>query len=296
MVRLGLSLLVVLSLLIAGLPAPTSVTASPSRQVEMITVEMVDLAFEPADLTVTPGTRITVFNLGQLPHNWALEGTDLRTDTAEGGDATPQTITIPRDLAPGTYEILCEVPGHSQAGMVGTLTVVARETGSGDDETRGDESERDTPLDAPEIDLDMGDGWEIVEEDSLDLGTGENETPSTVISLHGPESSTARVIVGTVDVANGRPTFDEWATFITTVGAGFYPTDADIPDSNACLIANSVQGIEPLTSARIGSTVCLTNNQFVWTSVSGQWSPDGDPLLFSEASVALVELVLDQNS
>ena len=33
------------------------------------------------------------------------------------------TSTVSLDLKPGTYQFYCPVPGHSQGGMKGTLTV-----------------------------------------------------------------------------------------------------------------------------------------------------------------------------
>jgi plastocyanin len=40
------------------------------------------------------------------------------TPTFQGG-----TKTLSVKLQPGTYTFYCSVPGHRQAGMVGTLTV-----------------------------------------------------------------------------------------------------------------------------------------------------------------------------
>ena len=33
------------------------------------------------------------------------------------------TVTIPADAEPGEYQFYCSVPGHAQAGMVGTLVI-----------------------------------------------------------------------------------------------------------------------------------------------------------------------------
>jgi uncharacterized cupredoxin-like copper-binding protein len=37
------------------------------------------------------------------------------------GESTTETFTAPSE--PGDYAFLCVVPGHAEAGMVGTLTV-----------------------------------------------------------------------------------------------------------------------------------------------------------------------------
>jgi FtsP/CotA-like multicopper oxidase with cupredoxin domain len=55
-----------------------------------------------------------------MVHNLVVVGTDIRTPDMNAGD----TYTL--DLAglePGEYEIICDIAGHEQAGMVGILTV-----------------------------------------------------------------------------------------------------------------------------------------------------------------------------
>jgi uncharacterized cupredoxin-like copper-binding protein len=53
-----------------------------------------------------------------LPHNFSIDELGISVDVAAGeeGEATI-------NAAPGTYEFYCNVPGHREAGMVGTLTV-----------------------------------------------------------------------------------------------------------------------------------------------------------------------------
>ncbi len=84
-------------------------------------VGMYDLYFEPADLTIPANTdvMVTAINAGAAQHNWAVEGTDFATPIVNGGITESVTVNLPA----GTYEVLCEVPGHAAAGMVGVLTV-----------------------------------------------------------------------------------------------------------------------------------------------------------------------------
>jgi mono/diheme cytochrome c family protein len=108
----------------AGKPAvenggKLSIAASPSGQ----------LAYVTNKASGTPGpVTIEMPNMSGVTHNLALE-------TGEGG-ATPKgskvgaTPIISKGVAkvtvtlkPGTYTFFCEVPGHRQAGMYGTLTV-----------------------------------------------------------------------------------------------------------------------------------------------------------------------------
>jgi uncharacterized cupredoxin-like copper-binding protein len=52
----------------------------------------------------------------------AMEGDDLHVAHADAGQTVTATFMIDE---PGSYEVYCSVPGHREAGMVATLTVVA---------------------------------------------------------------------------------------------------------------------------------------------------------------------------
>jgi hypothetical protein len=74
---------------------------------------------------VAEGGAISVTNTGTVAHNLSIEGTGLKSpDLASGETATLQLA----GLAPGAYQILCEIAGHAQAGMTGAFTIV----GAGD--------------------------------------------------------------------------------------------------------------------------------------------------------------------
>src|SRR5690606_20544841 len=109
---------------------------------DTVTLELTEFALEPSSLTVPAGASIEVVNNGSVAHNVSIEGTDIMTsDLAAGGS---ETLDI-SSLEPGTYEILCTIAGHADAGMTGTLTVTEGGTGasglaaaSGDDAGDGD--------------------------------------------------------------------------------------------------------------------------------------------------------------
>jgi plastocyanin len=86
------------------------------------TVGMVDYAFQPATLTVAPGSvTFDLRNDGRFPHNMQIEGMAeplLATDLTAGQSGSA-TVT----LVPGTYTFWCPVPGHRERGMEGTLVV-----------------------------------------------------------------------------------------------------------------------------------------------------------------------------
>ncbi len=81
-----------------------------------------DLRFEPADLSVEAGTTVALSFRNDDPvfHDWEAEG--LANVDAAARPGQTQRIRFRID-DPGTYRILCTVPGHAESGMVGTLVV-----------------------------------------------------------------------------------------------------------------------------------------------------------------------------
>jgi plastocyanin len=90
---------------------------------EELTVEVTEMAFEPATLEVTAGepVNLTVTNVGQAYHDLTIDELDLQLGVEPG-----ETVTAGLEVAePGDYGYYCSVPGHASAGMEGTLTVLA---------------------------------------------------------------------------------------------------------------------------------------------------------------------------
>lgn len=71
-------------------------------------------------LTVAPGDTIDVQNTGASLHDFVVDDLGIAV-AAPAGETV--TVTIPADAAPGEYQFYCSVPGHAQAGMVGTLVI-----------------------------------------------------------------------------------------------------------------------------------------------------------------------------
>ena len=95
----------------AGGGAP--VTASASA-----TFELTEFAIDPGDASVAAGSVVQVTNAGKAEHNLSVDG--VASEIIDGGAETTLDLS---GLAPGTYAMQCDVPGHADAGMTGTITI-----------------------------------------------------------------------------------------------------------------------------------------------------------------------------
>jgi len=83
-------------------------------------VSLTEFALSPGEVSVAEGGSIEVVNDGTMVHNLAVTDTDLVSADLAGGESGSLDVS---SLAPGTYELYCEIAGHKDAGMKGTLTV-----------------------------------------------------------------------------------------------------------------------------------------------------------------------------
>ena len=94
----------------SGGATTVDVAADPSGQ----------LVFDPTELSAPAGDiTLDLTNDSAVPHNIAVDGAEGVSDTIQDGGTADLTVNLPA----GTYEYYCDVPGHREAGMVGTLTV-----------------------------------------------------------------------------------------------------------------------------------------------------------------------------
>ena len=128
----------------AGGAAPTSAPAGASPGAggeagevatsDQFTVESNDIFFTPTEIEIPSDTEVTILlpNLGAAPHNFSIDELDISVDIAPG-ETKEVTITAPE----GEYEYYCNIPGHKEAGMVGTL--ISRPMASADQPATADE-------------------------------------------------------------------------------------------------------------------------------------------------------------
>jgi len=101
--------------------SPAASPAAQGGQAAQQTVEMVDINFNPKELTIPANTDVAInlTNNGVSPHNFNVDELNVHS----GDYAAGQTGTVTINAAPGSYQYYCSIPGHKEAGMVGTLTV-----------------------------------------------------------------------------------------------------------------------------------------------------------------------------
>lgn len=93
-------------------------TAAPAS----LDVDLTEFAITSGTVAAGTGTTITVTNIGQTAHDLTVEGTDVATPGLQPGGTASLSLA---GLAPGTYTLVCSLPGHASAGMTGTLTIAA---------------------------------------------------------------------------------------------------------------------------------------------------------------------------
>jgi plastocyanin len=120
--RGALALTVVVGLAaLAGCGSGGGSTSEPPKTVTdgKITVGAYDIHFDVGDIKTAPGPlTITLDNHGAVQHTLKIKGTDLDLK-ANGGKSVTGTV----DLAKGTYEFECTVPGRASQGMKGKVIV-----------------------------------------------------------------------------------------------------------------------------------------------------------------------------
>ncbi|HVM08543.1 MAG TPA: multicopper oxidase domain-containing protein [Acidimicrobiales bacterium] len=83
-------------------------------------VELGDFFIKPASATVAAGSTLKLVNSGNVQHNLSVVDEGLASPMLDAGASGELSLA---GLAPGTYKIRCDVPGHESAGMAGELTV-----------------------------------------------------------------------------------------------------------------------------------------------------------------------------
>jgi len=99
---------------VAGCQAPTP----------ELNLVMTDYAFEPKQLSLTPGQRavLVLQNKGTMEHNLEIPELGLNSQPVAPGQTVKLDVAGPARV----YKLLCTIPGHEEQGMVGELRVQRR--------------------------------------------------------------------------------------------------------------------------------------------------------------------------
>ncbi len=106
-----------------------------------VTIELAEMSFTPKDITLEAGQPyvLEVVNTGTVKHEFTAEDF-FRTVATRKAETTESEVKVPFfteievfagkkaelfliPLIPGTYKLVCEIEGHLEAGMFGTITV-----------------------------------------------------------------------------------------------------------------------------------------------------------------------------
>ena len=106
--------------------APSGGGTTDGEAMQEVKLALKEWAIEPKDPQVNAGkVRFTVTNEGEFPHDAVIilqkDDNEIARTPVFGKDENPQIMEA--DLAAGTYTLVCDVPGHAEKGMTGTLTV-----------------------------------------------------------------------------------------------------------------------------------------------------------------------------
>lgn len=95
--------------------------ASPVPTPQTVAITATEFKFDPSAISVSAGSAVTISltNNGTIEHDFTIDAlsTKVLVKAGETGEAEL------KGLAAGTYDFYCSIPGHKEAGMVGTLEV-----------------------------------------------------------------------------------------------------------------------------------------------------------------------------
>jgi manganese oxidase len=85
-------------------------------------IHLSEYQINPGVINAAVGDKLEIMNVGSMTHNLAVDGTPLASSMINPGGAAELTLS---GLAPGTYTVYCQVPGHRDAGMHAQLHLTA---------------------------------------------------------------------------------------------------------------------------------------------------------------------------
>ncbi len=127
---LGLLGLLLLSVSCGGEAVTVSTTEQALESAHVVVAT--EHSFSPATLSLDRPGAVELRNNGGLAHTWTVLASPIASESelseaevivearAEVGQAVTVDLT---GLDPGTYQVVCAIPGHLSAGMEGELVI-----------------------------------------------------------------------------------------------------------------------------------------------------------------------------
>lgn len=117
----ALAAMLVGAVLVASIPREASAGVSPEILAQLPAITTPGMEFGPQELRVQAGEQVAfrLDNPHAAPHSFDVDELNVHVPVSSGA----QALVLFTPAEPGTYTFYCGVPGHREAGMVGTLVV-----------------------------------------------------------------------------------------------------------------------------------------------------------------------------
>lgn len=263
-----------------------------------------DFSFQPAIVSVAPGTIIEIVNTGVISHHFAVDDWGINQTVAPGAMVL---VRVPDDVQSGaSVDFYCSVPGHEQQGMVGVMRITSNQNEIST-VIRTGEGRTETPIDfrpfVPEGGS-LGDGWSRIRTGSSESILGSSQVNSDVFPYSGmgavyvgPDGARVTIVVlplRTEDMPNNQ--IAESVRAVQDSLASTWSVDRiasaawrSVTPPNGCTVAERVTGIVPIVTLPGGVTSCQLTGVGValFVSVEGEYQ-GSDGVLASDSVVDMI--------
>ena len=103
---------------------PTPANPIQPKDANQVQVQLQEWAIVPAGMGIPAGaTSFMVLNNGEFAHNLVIKNGNTEVGRTPNFTKAESPKVLDLDMKAGAYTWLCDIPGHAEKGMKGTLTV-----------------------------------------------------------------------------------------------------------------------------------------------------------------------------